>query len=193
MARKPGPRATYADIEALPENLVGELIDGELIVSPRPRPRHGRVAIVLGHFLGPFDFGDDGPGGWWILAEPELHLHGDVLVPDLAAWRRERVTEIPDTVGITIAPDWICEILSPSTEQIDRTRKMQVYAREGVEWAWIIDPSEHALEVFHREDGVLGQVDRFDEGGTARIRARPFDAIELQPSRWWLPQKGAQP
>lgn len=116
--------ATYADIEALPENLVGEIIEGELIVSPRARTRHGYAAGGLISAIHPrFHHGDGGPGGWWILPEPELHLAEHVVVPDLAGRRRERLPELPDVVGHRVAPDWVSEVLSPSTARIDRTKE----------------------------------------------------------------------
>jgi Uma2 family endonuclease len=143
---------------------------------------------ALSHFIsGPFDFNDE-PGGWWIMVEPEFHLHGNVLVPDLAGWRRERMPTMPDTVGIESAPDWACEIALPSTAHIDRTRKMSVYAGEGVEWLWLVDPVGHTLETFRRVERTWLQHQRFDDGGPELIRAEPFDAVELESDRWWLPE-----
>ena len=171
-------RATYDDIVALPEHQVGEILDGELHVSPRPRSRHARVAVGLDRRLGrPFDDGIDGPGGWVILIEPELHLQDDVVVPDLAGWRRDRMPEVPDVAFFTLAPDWVCEILSPSTERFDRGRKLRIYAREGVGHAWLVQPEARTLEVMRRqgEHWLLVGVHE----GDAVVRAEPFDAIEL--------------
>jgi hypothetical protein len=125
--------ARYEDILALPENLVGEIIAGELHTHPRPAPRHTRAYSALGYSIGgPFDGGIGGPGGWWILDEPEIHLSEHVLVPDIAGWRRERMPELPETAWFELAPDWVCEILSPSTARTDRALKMPIYAAEGV-------------------------------------------------------------
>ena len=125
--------ATYADLEALPDIVVAELVNGELHASPRPAPRHARAGSVLGGCLmPPFDSGSGGPGGWWILFEPELRFGEDTVVPDLAGWRRHRMPRFPATAYFTVAPDWVCEVLSPSTARLDRVAKLQVYAREGV-------------------------------------------------------------
>jgi len=131
----------------------------------------------------PFDDGIDGPGGWVILIEPELHLEGDVVVPDLAGWRRERMPEIPDVAFFTLAPDWVCEILSPSSERFDRGRKLRIYAREGVSHAWLVKPEAKTLEVMRRqgEQWLLAAVHE----GDAVVRAEPFDAIELPLSPLW--------
>ncbi len=139
--------ATYDDLLALPRNQVGEILGGTLHASPRPAFRHARTASRLSGTLdGPFDVGSGGPGGWWLLYEPELHLGPDVLVPDLAGWRRERMPVFPDVAACELAPDWGCEILSPGTAKLDRTIKLPIYARERVSHAWIIDPNEKTLE-----------------------------------------------
>jgi Uma2 family endonuclease len=180
-------RSTYADLEAAPPNTVAELIRGTLYVMPRPALRHARVASGLGIELGgPFDRGRGGPGGWHILDEPELHFPDptepgaiDAIVPDLAGWRRERVPVLPDAAFCSIAPDWICEVLSDSTEEHDREEKMPVYAREGVRHAWLVDPVARTLEVY-----TLGAGGGFGEAtvfrGAEVVRAVPFDAIELE-------------
>ncbi|WP_438038589.1 Uma2 family endonuclease [Sorangium sp. So ce128] len=185
-------RATYADLEAVPPNKVAELVRGTLHVFPRPAPRHARASSGLGAELtGPFDHGKGGPGGWWILDEPELHFPDptapgeiDALVPDLAGWRRERMPELPETAYFALAPDWICEVLSPSTEDVDRREKMPIYAREGVRHAWLVDPIARTLEVFSLVSG------RSWERGpshrdAARVRVAPFEAIELDLSVLW--------
>lgn len=147
---KPKPRpATYADIEALPEHLVGEIIFGVLHTHPRPAPRHSRATSRLGIEIGgPFDRGRGGPGGWIILDEPELHLGPHVIVPDIAGWRRERMPRLPETAWFETPPDWVCEVLSPSTARIDRTDKLAVYAAFNVSHAWYVDPVAKTLEVF---------------------------------------------
>ncbi|WP_437753102.1 Uma2 family endonuclease [Sorangium sp. So ce1389] len=190
-AEKPR-RATYADLEAVPPHKVAELVRGTLHVFPRPAPKHARASSGLGAELtGPFDHGKGGPGGWWILDEPELHFPDpdapgaiDALVPDLAGWRRERMPELPETAYFALAPDWICEVLSPSTASFDRDEKMPVYAREGVRHAWLVDPIARTLEVY-----ALGQ-DRCwglaaVHRDAAHVRVEPFDAIELDLAVLW--------
>ncbi len=185
-------RATYADLEAAPANQVAELIRGTLYVMPRPALRHARASTRLTIELGgPFDRGRGGPGGWHILDEPELHFPDptapgevDALVPDLAGWRRERVPVMPDTAYCTIAPDWICEVLSPSTEEHDREIKMPIYARERVRHAWLVDPIGATLEVYTLDaDGEWSAPVMFSGGDVAR--AAPFDAIGLDLSALW--------
>ncbi|WP_437805614.1 Uma2 family endonuclease [Sorangium sp. So ce1078] len=190
-AEKPR-RATYADLEAAPPNKVAELIRGVLHVFPRPAPRHARAASSLGvKICGPFDHGTGGPGGWWILDEPEIHFPdpdspGDVeaVVPDIAGWRRERMPELPETPYFSLAPDWICEVLSPSTEQHDRKEKMPLYAREGVQHAWLVDPLQRTLEVFSLTPG-RGWTSIATHRDAARVRAAPFQAIELELAVLW--------
>ncbi len=186
-------RATYADLLAVPDHLVAEILDGELFTFPRPASPHARVATKLGLDLGGrFDGppgGDDAPGGWWFLDEPELHLGADVLVPDLAAWRMERMPEIPNAAAFTLAPDWVCEVLSPSTVQIDRTRKMPIYARESIRHVWLIDPLARTVEVYRLEAGRWMVASA--HAGDDAVRAEPFGAVALEPSRWWLGPSGA--
>ena len=150
--RSTAPRpATYADIEALPANMVGQILFGVLHAHPRPAPRHSRVTSMLGaEITGPFDRGRGGPGGWIILDEPELHLGPHVVVPDIAGWRRSTMPRLPAMAWFGVAPDWICEALSPPTARIDRTDKLAVYAEFGVGHAWYVDPSAHTFEVFER-------------------------------------------
>lgn len=184
LARKPQP-ATYQDILDAPPNKVAELLSGELHLSPRPASRHGRATSRLGAALDPFDdgLGPDDPGGWVILDEPELHLGPDVLVPDLAGWRRERMPELPDTPAFTLAPDWVCEVASPSTQRADRLLKMPIYLRAGVPWLWIVDPLTELVEVY-QGDGARWVVAATAVGAGA-VRLPPFDALELDPGRWF--------
>lgn len=175
--------ATYDDLVRVPENFVAEIFDGELYASPRPALPHSLAAIALSVKLGgPFSFDRD-PGGWLMLIEPELHFGNDVLVPDLAAWRRERLPSVPDDPYLTLAPDWVCEVLSASTEMIDRGRKLTIYAREGVPHVWLVDPSRRSLEVLALESGSLEQIETHH--GDKRVRAQPFDAVELELQALW--------
>jgi Uma2 family endonuclease len=181
MGRKP---ATYADLEALPPHVVGEIIAGELHVSPRPAAPHTMAASRLGgELMSPFDRGRDGPGGWIILDEPELHLGEDVLVPDLAGWRRERMPQPPRTAAFSLAPDWLCEVLSPSTAVLDRALKLPVYAREGVRYVWLVDPELRTLEVFRLDGAQYTLV--VTHAGKPRVRAEPFGAFELELAYLW--------
>src|SRR5512145_528259 len=147
-------RATYEDLCGVPSHLVAELVDGQLITSPRRAPSHALVASSLGADLhGPFHRGRGGPGGWILLGEPELHLKGDMLVPDIAGWRRERMPALPQTSAFELAPDWACEVLSPSTAAVDRTVKVPLYAREGVTHVWLIEPMAKTLEALRLDAG----------------------------------------
>lgn len=169
-----------------PANVVAEILDGELSLMPRPRPRHAKVATRLARGLGGFhDPDEDEPGGWVVLVEPELHLGSrpDVLDPDLAGWRRPRLPEEPEEAAIRVTPDWVCEILSDSTEAMDRGPKRRVYRREGVGFLWLCDPRIQTLEVYRLEGGRWLELDTFE--GDSRVRAEPFDAIELDLARLW--------
>ena len=177
--------ATYQDVIDAPEHMVAELIDGELFLSPRPKGPHATVESLLGAELIPrFWHGDGGPGGWIIIDEPELRLGERVLVPDLAGWRAERLPEVPDY--FTVAPDWVCEIASKSTERLDRKKKLPTYAAAGVNHAWMIHPVLRSLQVLRRLDKHWLEVGYYldDE----RIRAEPFDAVEIDLSRLWRGQ-----
>ena len=175
--------ATYDDLRRVPDHYVAEMFDGDLYASPRPAVPHSRAATKLVAKLdGPFDF--DGPGGWIFLIETELHFGNDVLVPDIAGWRRERLPAVPDEPYLTLAPDWVCEVLSPSTERIDRGPKLRIYAREGVAHAWLINPSRQTLEVLAVEAGHLEPLEVHH--GNASVRAPPFDAIHLELRALWI-------
>lgn len=177
--------ATYADLEAVPPNLVAEILGGELVTHPRPRPRHGIAANSLGYELtGPFQRGaGGGPGGWIFIPEPELHLGEHVVVPDLAGWRRDRLPNMPEEVGITVPPDWICEVLSPSTAIHDRTIKFEIYYDFGVGHLWYLDPEYKTLEVFGRSAEHWQTLKVF--GGHDEVRAEPFDAISFSLGALW--------
>ena len=175
--------ATYDDLARVPEHFVAEMFDGDLYASPRRALPHARAAVVLAGKLGDsFDFGD-GPGGWLLLVEPELHFGNDVLVPDLAGWRRERLPSTPNEPYLTLAPDWICEVLSPSTELIDRGKKLRIYAREGVSHAWLVDPQRQTLEVLALKAGSLARIE--DHRGDDSVRELPFDAVALDLRALW--------
>ena len=180
-ARRP---ATYDDIVALPEHQVGEIVDGELFVSPRPAGPHAVSNSALGATLVTrMQFGDGGPGGWWILDEPELHLAEHVVVPDMAGWKREQMPERPQDVFFTLAPDWVCEVLSPSTSRFDRTRKLPVYARAGIPHLWLLDPLAETLEIYRlqAEHWVLLAT----HGGDDVVNAEPFEAATVDLKRIW--------
>jgi Uma2 family endonuclease len=195
MAERKKRPATYADIERLPEHLIGEILNGELIVSPRPAVPHTHSASFIGaDLMGPFvrgPGGPGGPGGWWIMDEPELHLHGDVVVPDIAGWRRERMAVPPRAAAIELAPDWVCEVVSPGTARLDRIRKMPVYAREGVGHLWLVDPLARTLEVFRRLETKWVTAGSFADD--EHVRPEPFAEVEIDLSRWWLPEPGEIP
>lgn len=187
MMTRPGlakRRATYEDLLNVPDHLIAELLGGELYTTPRPAVRHAIAASALGSELGgPFHQGRGGPGGWWILHEPELHLGPEVVVPDLAGWRRSRLPQLPDTAAVTIAPDWVCEILSPSTEALDRVSKLQTYAREGVLHVWFVNPRSETLEVLRLENGTWSLAATHAGDGT--VHAEPFEIVALELFRLW--------
>ena len=177
-------RATYDDVLAAPAHVVAELVDGVLYTNPRPAALHALAASTLGMEIGsPFSRGRGGPGGWIILDEPELHLHGDVLVPDLAGWRRERMPEVPHAAAFELAPDWVCEVLSPSTAVLDRAQKMPVYAREGVGHLWLVDPVLRTLEAYRRVDAQWLTLGTWSEPGDVRIE--PFEAVAWPLGALW--------
>jgi Uma2 family endonuclease len=177
--------ATYDDLREVPDNFVAEMFDGDLYASPRPAISHTHAASMLGgELVGPFHRGRNGPGGWVILDEPELHFGNDVLVPDLAGWRRERMPEVPDEAYVTLAPDWVCEVLSPSTEALERGKKLRLYARENVPHVWLVDPPRQTLEVLALESGEWSLLASHEDAG--RVRAVPFDALALDLGALWI-------
>lgn len=179
IARKLDRPATYADLEALPPNVKGEIIDGVLYTMTRPRARHQYATMTLSaELLNPFGRARGGPGGWWILIEPGIELPGSPEVsPDLAGWRRERMPALPDDESIRVVPDWICEVLSPSNASNDTIEKMSLYHRVHVQHYWLLDPRDETLAVYRRHaDGYL-HVLGARKGD--RVRAEPFEAIEL--------------
>jgi Uma2 family endonuclease len=181
----------YEQLEALPEGLTGEILDGQLHTQPRPSWPHALAGSALGgELVGPFQKGRGGPGGWWIIDQPELHLiyDAEVDVPDLAGWRRERMPRPPRGHRLTVVPDWVCEILSKSTESKDRGIKMPIYARFGVAYAWLINPVQRTLEAYALRDGAWQEIGRF--AGNDRVSVPPFDAIAIDLSDLWMPEEG---
>ncbi|HEU4409139.1 MAG TPA: Uma2 family endonuclease [Polyangiaceae bacterium] len=180
---RPEVVAGYLDA---PEHMVAEVVDGELFVTPRPRPRHAHASSRLGRRLGPFSdpIGDE-PGGWLILDEPELHLgpRPDIIDPDLAGWCRERMPRLPDEAAITTPPDWVCEVLSDRTEALDRGRKIRVFRREGVGHVWLVSPELRTVEVYRLENGRYSLLDTFE--GEQFVRAEPFELVELALGALW--------
>jgi hypothetical protein len=181
--------ATYDDLMRVPDIMVAEIVDDQLHASPRPALRHASVSSSLGGFImGPFHHGRGGPGGWWILDEPELHLGRNVLVPDLAGWRRTRAPELLGGAYASVAPDWVCEVVSPSTASLDRVKKLAIYAREQVGHAWLIDPAARTLEVLLLAAGrwtILAT-----HSGSEIVRAEPFADIELELALLWSDDQG---
>ncbi len=188
VARGPTP---YEQLEALPETLVGECLNGMLYTQPRPRSHHALASVRLSRMLGSVYDSDDAPDGdgWWLLAEPEIHFvyRVEVVVPDLAGWRRQRMPQFPDVPMFEIVPDWVCEILSPSTARKDREIKMPLYARDGVGWLWLIDPARRQIEVFER-DGETWQA-RARAGADEQTALAPFPVVTLTLSHLWAPNR----
>lgn len=178
--------ATYQDVIDAPEHMVAEILDGDLFLSPRPAPRHARATLRIGGLLDLIfdeEFGER--GGWTIFVEPEIHLKTDVVVPDLAGWRGDRLAGLSEHAAfISQAPDWACEVLSPSTERIDRGRKLRIYARERVSYLWLVSSIRRTLEVYERKRTAWSepQIFRDDE----IVRVAPFEAIDIPLSRLWL-------
>ena len=180
----PASPASYEDLKQVPPHLVAELLDGRLVTHPRPAPRHANVSSSLGSKIGsPFHHGDGGPGGWWILDEPELHLGAHVLVPDLAGWRREHMPKLPDTAWFEQPPDWICEVLSPATVRYDRLEKRDIYAAFKVAHLWFVDPDAKTLEAFTLKDGawVLEATRANDD----EIALAPFAEVPFSLASLW--------
>ena len=175
--------ATYDDLREVPEHFVAEMFDGDLYAFPRPALPHANAASTLLSQIHK-SFHHKGPSGWVILIEPELHFGKDVLVPDIAGWRRTRLPSVPADAYLTLAPDWVCEVLSTSTEAIDRSKKLRIYAREGVAHAWLVDPLARSLEVMSLESGRWTQRDRYE--GETKVRVAPFDAIAFELGALWI-------
>lgn len=187
----PAPNlATYADLLALPSDVRAEVLAGEIVSAPAPLPRHSHVQGSARRFIGgPFqdDDGRGGPGGWWVFVEVDIAFGPhDIVRPDLAGWRRERLPRPGSVRPIEVAPDWIGEVLSPSTAARDRVHKRNLYARSGVPHYWLIDPEARVLEALTLHDGAWLEVGVYDETSSARIP--PFEAIEIEVGRLFLPR-----
>lgn len=180
--------ALYEEYRNLPEHVHAEIIHGTLYVMSRPAPRHANAASVLGAEInGPFQRGRGGPGGWWILDEPEIHFTAkEPVIPDLAGWRVERMPALPDTAYFELAPDRVCEVLSRTTEKLDRDVKLPLFAEHGVRHVWLVDPIDKRLEVYTRyaDEPRWREVRMYTSGP---VRATPFDAIELDLDALWSP------
>jgi Uma2 family endonuclease len=184
MAEPASREATYDDLLRVPPPLVAEILHGQLHTHPRPAPRHAIASSALGGALfDPFGRGAGGPGGWWILDEPEIHLGRHVIVPDIAGWRRQRMPALPDTAWFALAPDWVCEVLSPATAQTDRSIKLPLYAEQGVGHCWLVDPLLRTLEAYALSDGRWLLLATLKEAEPVRLP--PFDAIEFALDALW--------
>lgn len=186
MTQPAGPLrpATIADWEAVPSAYTAHLIDGQLYAMGRPRPRHANTLTgVLEALRGPFHRGVGGPGGWLLLPEVDVRIRQNIVAPDLAGWRRERLPETPDETPIQLAPDWVCEVLSPGTETFDRGVKATWYASVGVSWMWVIDPEARTLEAFRNDGGAWRPEGRWQ--GEGNVSAQPFDACPWPLASLW--------
>lgn len=185
-------KATYEELLDIPEDMIGEIIDGELAVAPRPSRMHAIASSYLGgEVIPPYCHGRGGPGGWVIIIEPEIGFGDDILVPDLAGWRKERFPESEEHNWISVAPDWVCEVLSPSSARNDRIKKMRIYAQYQVRHTWLIDPLLMTLEVFRLESGRWFLLDAFSE--TDKVRTEPFREVEIHLGDLWLGTPREQP
>jgi Uma2 family endonuclease len=181
---RPARPATYQDVLDAPPHMVAELANGRLHLHPRPAMRHSRATFSMaGRLDEAYRGGPPGPSGWHFAIEPELHLGPDVLVPDLAGWRRERMPVFPDTPACDLAPDWVCEILSPGTRRFDLTDKRALYGRNGVAHLWLVDPDARTLEAFTLDAGRWTLAAAFQDGDD--IRAAPFEALTFPLGALW--------
>lgn len=181
-AKKP---ATRADLDGLPESVVGEVIEGVLYTSPRPRAVHANIeGALLEDLRSPFQRGRGGPGGWWILVEPGIELPGaPEIVPDLGGWRRERLPALPEEAPVRVVPDWVCEISSPATRRHDQLVKKPLYARAGVSHLWLVDAEARTLTACKLSGGHWVELGVFGEGDT--VRAEPFAEVAISLADWW--------
>lgn len=185
-------KATYDDLYSVPENMTGEIVNGELVVTPRPSREHVFAATALGSEVGPpYQLGRGGPGGWVILIEPEIGLGEHIMVPDLAGWRGERYPDEESHNWISVVPDWVCEVLSPTTRRLDRMVKMPIYAQYEVSYLWLIDPMDQTLEVYRLKDGEWVVAGLHKEAD--KVRVAPFSEIEIDLTDLWQEQRRGRP
>ena len=176
----------YEQLEVLPEGLRGEIFNGQVRAQPRPAWPHALASSRLGSDIeAPYGRGRGGPGGWWIIDEPEIHFVADyeVLVPDIAGWRRERMPTPPEGHKIPVVPDWICEVFSPSTKSTDREEKMPVYAHHGVRYAWLVDPKAFTLEAYQLAEGEWIPLGLFRDDDMVSVE--PFKDICIRLADLW--------
>ncbi len=186
MSEPANKKATYEDLYEIPENMIGEVVNGKLVALPRPSMEHTYAASALDKRIGtPYQFAEGGgPGGWIILLEPESQLGEHTLVPDLAGWKRERFPFAEKSNWLSVAPDWVCEILSPRTALLDRTEKREIYAQAEVGHLWLVDPHNMTVELYRlgarafHPSGVYG--------GEEKARLEPFTEIEINLADLWL-------
>ena len=184
MAESANKIATYDDLYNIPENMTGEIINGELVATPRPSRKHSNaISAISGELTPPYRFGRGGPGGWIILIEVEIGLGADILVPDLAGWKVERYPEEEPHNWISVAPDWICEVLSPGTVKRDKMEKMPIYARHGIPYLWVVDPLGKTLDAFRLQGGKWVVEGSYAED--ARVRTEPFAEVEFDLNDLW--------
>ncbi|MFH1139158.1 MAG: Uma2 family endonuclease [Pseudomonadota bacterium] len=184
-------RAVYDDLHKLPENMTGEIIEGELHAFPRPHSRHAKSTSVLsGELMPPYYFGrGGGPGGWIILIEPEVMLGDDLVAPDLAGWKKDRLPKLPKKNWISVVPDWVCEMLSPSARGYDRIKKMPLYGQFAVKHVWLLDPLDRTLEVYQLENGRWTAIGFYGEND--KVKAEPFAEIEINLADFWMEEEEA--
>ena len=181
---RPQGKATYQDVLDAPAGVTAEIIYGALHTHPRPAPRHAVAHSRLGgELVTPFDRGRNGPGGWWIIDEPEVHLGTDVLAPDIAGWRRDRMPSIPETAWFDIVPDWVCEVHSPSTRKVDQIDKSEIYAAFGVKHMWFVDPDARTLIAYENHDGAWTTIATLRDDDPVCVA--PFDAITFKLDELW--------
>lgn len=190
------PAVSYQDVLDAPDGQVAQIVNGVFYLQAQPAPPHNAVERgLLAALIPAFERGRGGPGGWWIIPEPELHFGNRdyrTLVPDLAGWCRDRLPEFPASwAELKVTPDWVCEILSPSTARLDRIEKMPVYAEQGIRHLWLIDPAAKTLEVFELTDGRWTMIAA--RGGDEAVSEAPFDAVPLVMGDLWLPGPEPEP
>ena len=174
----------YKDLCDLPDNVVGEIINEELVVMPRPAPKHARASSSLGSkIFDSYDEGNGGPGGWWILDEPEMHFLDDVIVPDIAGWKKERMPKLPEEAYFSLSPDWVCEVLSPSTARYDKISKLKIYEENKIPYYWIVDPLNRVLEIFELDQKNYKLVSVFDQNSL--VKAPSFEELEFNLGSLW--------